>query len=147
MDEGPTDGEVIDALEATVAAGVAITAQALARGEGTDLTLPMWRVLVVLGADHRGATVSEVARRIGGHGAGDEPAAPAPGGRGLVSLGADERDHRAVRARLTDAGMAFRADVLRRRRAAIGDALGGVTLGPSTRAELALIGRLLGSRP
>lgn len=147
MDEGPTDGEVIDALEAIVAAGVAITAQVLARGEGTDLTLPMWRVLVVLGADHRGATVSEVARRIGVTVPATSRQLRRLAGRGLVSLGADERDHRAVRARLTDAGMAFRADVLRRRRAAIGDALGGVTLGPSTRAELALIGRLLGSRP
>lgn len=140
------DREVIDALEAIVMAGVAITAQVLARREGTDLTLPMWRVLVVLAGDRDGATVSEVARRI-------DVTVPATSrqlrrlaGRGLVSLGTDERDRRAVRARLTDAGHAFRADVMQRRRSAIGLALGGAHIAPSTRAELAIIGRLLGPR-
>lgn len=143
VEEVAVDGEVIDALEAIVMAGVAITAEVLARSEVTDLTLPMWRVLVVLGADGRGATVSEVARRISVTVPATSRQLRRLAGRGLVSLGVDERDHRAVRARLTDAGVAFRADVLRRRRATLARAIGSAEVSPSTRAELAVIGRLV----
>jgi DNA-binding MarR family transcriptional regulator len=146
LEEATVDDEVIHALEAIVMAGVAITAEVLARSEGTDLTLPMWRVLVVLGADRDGATVTEVARRI-------RVTIPATSrqlrrlaGRGLVSLGVDERDRRAVRARLTDAGISFREDVMRRRRVAIEQALGALEVSASTRAELVHIGRLLSLR-
>jgi DNA-binding MarR family transcriptional regulator len=140
------DVDAVDALEAIVMAGVALTTEALAGRDGTDLTLPMWRVLVVLGSLPDGATVSEVARRI-------RVTVPATSrqlrrlaGKGLVSLGVDERDHRAVRARLSDQGMAFRADVIRRRREALALALGPVELAATTAADLGRIGALLGSR-
>lgn len=145
-EEGPVDGEVIDALEAIVMAGVAITARVLARSEGTELTLPMWRVLVVLGVERDGATVSEVARRIGVTVPATSRQLRRLAARGLVSLGADERDHRAVRARLTDAGAVFRADVMHRRRVAIEAALGTAEVTAGTRSELARIGRLLATR-
>lgn len=143
VERATVDDEVIDALEAIVMAGVAITAEVLAESEGNDLTLPMWRVLVVLGMVPSGMTVSEVARRM-------RVTVPATSrqlrrlaSRDLVSLGVDERDHRAVRARLTDAGTAFRADVIRRRREAITRALGPVEPPESTTAGLAdIAGRL-----
>lgn len=146
LEEALVDGEVIDALEAIVIAGVAITARVLARSEGTELTLPMWRVLVVLGVEPDGATVSEVARRIGVTVPATSRQLRRLAGRGLVSLGVDERDHRAVRARLTDAGSAFRADVMQRRRVALDEALGSASLSVEARSGLALIGRLLAPR-
>ncbi len=59
-----------------------------------------------------------------------------------MSLGVDERDHRAVRARLGDRGIALREDVLRRRRAALAQALGSVELSEKASQDL----RLLASR-
>lgn len=137
------DDEVIDALEAIVMAGLAITTEVLASGDAGDLTLPMWRVLVVLGGDPDGATISEVARRI-------RVTVPATSrqlrrlaGRGLVSLGVDERDHRAVRARLSDRGVALREDVLRRRREILAQALATVELSTTAGQDLRrLAGRL-----
>jgi len=136
------DEAVVDMLEAIVGAGVALTTEVLASGDASELTFPMWRVLVVLGGEPDGATVSEVARRI-------HVTVPATSrqlrrlaGRGLVSLGVDERDHRAVRARLGDRGIALREDVLRRRRAALAQALGSVELSEKASQDL----RLLASR-
>ncbi len=127
-------------------AGVALTAEVLARREGTDLSLPMWRVLVVLGADRDGATVSEVARGIGVTVPATSRQLRRLAARGLVSLGMDERDHRAVRARLTGSGRAFRDDVMLRRRQALASAIGSLTVSRATVEELVGIGRCLGSR-
>lgn len=127
-------------------AGVALTAEVLARREGTDLSLPMWRVLVVLGADRDGATVSEVARGIGVTVPATSRQLRRLAARGLVSLGMDERDHRAVRARLTGSGSAFRDDVMLRRRQALASAIGSLTVSRATVEELVGIGRCLGSR-
>ncbi len=137
------DDEAVDALEAIVMAGLAITTEVLASGDAADLTLPMWRVLVVLGGEPDGATISEVARRI-------RVTVPATSrqlrrlaGKGLVSLGVDERDHRAVRARLSDRGIALREDVMRRRRERLAQALGTAELSSAVGQDLRLLaGRL-----
>ena len=137
------DDEAVDALEAIVMAGLAITTEVLASGDAGDLTLPMWRVLVVLGGEADGATISEVARRI-------RVTVPATSrqlrrlaGKGLVSLGVDERDHRAVRARLSDRGIALREDVMRRRRERLAQALGTAELSSAVGQDLRLLaGRL-----
>ena len=60
-----SDPVFLDSLESIIMAGVALTTEALAdAAHDTELTLPMWRVLVVLGSSDDGATVSEVAGRI-----------------------------------------------------------------------------------
>jgi len=49
-----------------VFAGVALTTRALSEARADlDLTLAQWRVLVVLGETEDGATISQVAARIG----------------------------------------------------------------------------------
>lgn len=59
------------------------------------------------------------------------------------ALGADERDHRAVRARLSDRGVALREDVLRRRRGILAQALGATELSTTADEDLRrLAGRL-----
>jgi DNA-binding MarR family transcriptional regulator len=140
--------EVLDALEGIVMAGVAMTTRVLAEAPAAyDMTLPMWRVMVILGTRPDGATVSEVARLI-------EVTVPATSrqlrrlaGRGLVSLGPDERDHRAVRARLTEAGVRFRADIMGARRQALAQALRPLELSEITVRELGAIAALIRPRP
>jgi DNA-binding MarR family transcriptional regulator len=136
--------EVLDALEVVVMAGVAMTTEALAGGRaGIELTLPMWRVLVVLGATDDGAKVSEVARRIGVTLPATSRQLRRLETRGLVTLCVDERDRRAMRARLTDAGVAFRDRVMSARREGIADALRPLKLSPVTVRELRAIAALL----
>jgi len=125
-------------LERVVLAGVAITTRALSEARpGLDLTVPQWRVIVVLGEERDGATVSEVADRIG-------VTLPATSrqlrrlvGRGLVTLARDERDRRAARARLTTEGNATRRAVLDYRHRWIAAATSQLGASPSTLAELA----------
>lgn len=138
---------VIDSLEVIVMAGVAMTTEALATGRGSELTLPMWRVLVVLGATDGGATVSEVARAIGVTVPATSRQLRRLAARGLVSLGVDERDRRAVRTRLTEAGRRFRASVMQRRREALEDALRPLVVTAPTARELRAIAALLRQHP
>lgn len=57
---------VVDGLERLVVAGVALTTRSLSTARADlDLTLAQWRVLVVLGDAADGATISQVAGRIG----------------------------------------------------------------------------------
>lgn len=142
------DAEVLDALEGIVMAGVAITVKALAGAtEVQDMTLPMWRVLVILGSRPDGATVSEVSRLIGVTVPATSRQLRRLAGRGLVSLGVDERDHRAVRARLTEAGVRFRSDILAYRRRELEDALRPLQLSEVTVRELGAISSLLRPLP
>lgn len=138
---------VIDSLEVIVMAGVAMTTEALATGRGSELTLPMWRVLVVLDATDGGATVSEVARAIGVTVPATSRQLRRLAARGLVSLGVDERDRRAVRARLTEAGRRFRTSVMQRRREALEDALRPLVVAAPTARELRAIAALLRQHP
>lgn len=104
-------------LERIVLAGVGLTTRALAEAApGHDLTFPQWRVMVVLGEDVDGATVSEVAGRIGVTVPATSRQLQRLGRRGLVAIGPDERDRRATRARLTATGRATRQAILGYRR-------------------------------
>lgn len=141
------DVEALDALEAIVVAGVALMTEVLASApDAFDLTLPMWRVLVILSARPDGATVSEVSRRIGVTVPATSRQLRRLAGRGLVSLETDERDHRAVRARLTDAGTSLSSEVLRARREALATALRPLGLSDVTVRELGAIAVLLRPR-
>ena len=58
------DEKLIDAIDAIIVAGVAMTSSALSHGAaGPELTFPQWRVLVVL-SEPEGLPVTEVSRRI-----------------------------------------------------------------------------------
>lgn len=124
VDEGLTS-----ALERIVYGGVAITNLALAE-TALEITLPQWRVLVVVGESSDGAAVSEIAGRIG--------AAVSPASklvtrlerRGLLTTAKDTIDRRVTRVRLTEAGAALRAHVLDCRREYIVRALGSAGPAP-----------------
>jgi DNA-binding MarR family transcriptional regulator len=139
--------ETVDALEAIIIAGVAMTTKALASvRSASDLTLPMWRVLVVLGGRAEGAKVSEVARRIGVTLPATSRQLRRLEHRGLVSLAPDEHDRRALRCRMTDAGAALRAAVMGHRRAALVEALGNVEVSAATSSDLEAIAVLLAAK-
>lgn len=135
VDEGMTS-----ALERIAYGSVAITILALGEA-GLEITLPQWRVLVVVGGSgDAGATVSEIATRIG--------AAVSPASklvtrlerRGLLRTAKDPADRRVTRVRLTEAGAALRAKVLGCRREYIQRVAGSV--GPAPAGADAYLARL-----
>ncbi|MEO8247677.1 MAG: MarR family transcriptional regulator [Chloroflexota bacterium] len=136
----PTTDDVTDLIERIVLGGVGLTSRALVHAlPGTDLTFPQWRVLVVLGDEPEGATVSTVADRVG-------VTVPATGRqlrrleqRGLVWTAPDETDRRAVRAGLSAAGLAARDAILGYRRERIAAGAAGVRLSDTALGELARI--------
>jgi DNA-binding MarR family transcriptional regulator len=135
-----TDRATVDALERLVVAAVALTTRSLsaARPE-LDLTLAQWRVLLVLGETENGATVSQVAVRIGVTLPATSRQLRRLERRGLVQIGQDEVDRRATRVRLSSSGKAVRRDVIafrRRELARVSTALGA---DPRVAAELARI--------
>ena len=136
---GPTE-RAQHALEAVALGSVAVTTRALA-STALDLTFVQWRVLVIVGEDEDGATVSEIAIRLG---AEISPLSRLVGRlarRGLVATGKDERDRRVTRVNLTDAGRAIRETVLRRRRELLAVVLAGIgPIGSDVVAVLEQIG-------
>lgn len=137
---------VIDALESIIIAGVALTAEALGSvGDGIDLTLPMWRVLLVVGDAHDGATVSEVARRIRVTVPATSRQLQRMARHGLLTLHADERDRRAMRAVLTPTGQSVRTSVMQARRERLRVALAPLLVTVHTEHDLALMAQLLGT--
>ena len=129
-----------DLIERLVLAGIAITTRALAEASpAVDLTFPQWRVLLIVGEEAAGATVSEVASRIGVTVPATSRQLRRMAQRGLVSIGRDEADHRAVRARLTTDGLAMRTAILSYRRQRIVETVGRVRLSAGTRRDLALL--------
>ena len=135
-----TDDRLAELLERIVLAGVGLTARALAEAApGVELTFPQWRVLLVLGEQEDGATVSEVASRIGVTVPATSRQLRRLARRGLVDVGPDQYDRRAVRARLTRAGEETREAILAYRSRRIGEEASGLRLRPTTLAELAKI--------
>lgn len=129
-----------ESLERLVFAGVALTTRALSEATpGLELTLPQWRVLVVLGEADDGATVSEVAARIGVTVPATSRQLRRLERRGLVAVAPDEHDRRATRVRLTSNGWSVREAIIGHRRARIAEA--AARLRPSARlaAEFARI--------
>ena len=127
-------------VERIVLAGIAITTRALAGASSAyELTFPQWRVLFIVGESNDGATVSEVATRLGVTVPATSRQIRRMGRRGLVDIGQDESDHRAVRARLTAHGQAMRSAILSYRRRQIVETVARVHLSSATRRELALL--------
>lgn len=128
---------LLDALELIARGSVATTGIAIGHA-GADLTFPQWRVLMVVGEYEEGATVSEIAARVGGH---VSPVSRLVGRlerRGLVRTQKDPRDRRVTRVSLADGGDELRSAVLARRREVLAAVIGAA--GPLPRgAENALL--------
>jgi DNA-binding MarR family transcriptional regulator len=134
---GPT---LATLLERIVLAGVGLTTRALAEAAPRfDLTFPQWRVLVVLGEADDGATVSEVASRIGVTIPATSRQLRRLARRGLVEIGPDEHDRRAARARLTMTGREVRETILTYRRQQIRRQASRARASEATLRELAAI--------
>jgi MarR family transcriptional regulator, transcriptional regulator for hemolysin len=133
------------ALEAVAFGSVAVTARAISATD-LDLTFVQWRVLVIVGQQPDGATVSEIAGRLG---AEISPLSRLVGRlvrRGLVTTRKDDRDRRVTRVNLTQAGRVIRETVLRRRRELLAIVLVGVgPIGPDVVSVLEQIGAGLSS--
>jgi DNA-binding MarR family transcriptional regulator len=127
---------IIDALESLAVGAVAVTTLSLAQA-GVELTFAQWRVLMILADTPDGATVGEIAGRIG--------SATSPASRlvarmrthGMVQTRKDPRDHRATRVQLSDEGWAIRDRVLVRRRELLSMAIAPLEpLKPAARVPL-----------
>lgn len=131
---------IADSLERLVFAGVALTTRALSEATpGLELTLPQWRVLVILGEADDGVTVSEVASQIGVTVPATSRQLRRLERRGLVVSGPDEHDRRATRVRLTASGRSVRAAIVGYRRVRIEEAAAGIRPSPRLARELARI--------
>ena len=135
---------IVDALERIVFAGVALTTRALSETRADlDLTLAQWRVLVVLGESEDGATISQVAARIGVTLPATSRQLRRLERRGLVDVGPDQRDRRATRVRLTSLGQSARDDVVSFRRRRIAQISASLDLDPAMATQLARIAEAL----
>jgi DNA-binding MarR family transcriptional regulator len=131
------ESQLTDILERLFMAGVAITTRALNEAmPDIDLTFPQWRVVLIVGDGSDGATVSEVAARIGVTVPATSRQLQRLAGRGLVVITRDDRDRRAARARLTSDGSAVRDRILRFRRQRIRDVAGGLQVSEAGLTEL-----------
>lgn len=121
---GSVEIERLDALERLAFGLVAITSRAIqestVRGE---LTVQQWRVLVVLGFAEDGLRVSELGGRIAASGPSTSRLVRRLERRGFVTSGADPRDGRALRIRLSDDGRRLRERIVQRRRSLIREAI------------------------
>jgi DNA-binding MarR family transcriptional regulator len=135
-----TTRAIVDAVERIVFAGVALTTRALSEARADlDLTLAQWRVLVVLGETKDGATISQVAGRIGVTLPATSRQLRRLERRGLVDVSRDELDRRATRVRLTRLGRSARDDVISYRRRRIAQAAASLDLDPAMVTQLARI--------
>ena len=128
--------ELIDSLERLAVGSVAITERAIAAA-GADLTFAQWRVLLIVGDRVEGATVSEIAARIGAHASPASRLVSRLKRRGVVRTGKDDRDGRIARVTLTEAGRALRDRVLARRRADLAVVLEAAALTPAAATAVA----------
>ena len=128
------------ALEAVALGSVAVTTRALI-STALELTFAQWRVLMIVGQDPRGATMSEIATRVG---AEISPVSRMVGRltrRGLLATSKDSKDRRVTRVTVTDHGRTMRAAVLTRRRELLTMVLATVgPLDPDVVAALERIG-------
>ena len=137
--QAPTDA-ARDALEAVAFGSVAVTSRALA-AVGLELTFAQWRVLVVVGEKSSGATVTEVAVRLGAEISPVSRLVSRLARRGLVTVSKDDRDRRVTRVTVSESGSEIRATVIARRRELLAEVLVAAgPLGPDAEAALDRIG-------
>ncbi|MEA2546323.1 MAG: hypothetical protein QOI09_1596 [Chloroflexota bacterium] len=128
------------ALEAVAFGSVAVTTRAIAAA-GLDLTFAQWRVLVVVGESPKGATVTEVAARLGADISPVSRLVSRLARRGVVRARKDDQDRRVTRVTVTDEGRELRETVIARRRELLADVLAAAgPIGPEAEAALERIG-------
>ncbi len=118
------DPDLTRQLDRLVVGSVAITARAIADA-GADLTFVQWRVLLVVGEGPDGATVGEVAARIGSNQSPASRLIARMKGRGLLQSAKADPDGRVTRITLTAAGRDLRENILSLRRGQPADDLLG----------------------
>lgn len=94
---------------------VAITERAIAAA-GTNLTFVQWRVLLIVGEHPEGATVGDIAARIGSRGSPASRLISRLKQRGVVVAERDAADGRVSHIRLSEAGRELRSRVIEHRR-------------------------------
>jgi DNA-binding MarR family transcriptional regulator len=133
-------GRTNAAFEAVAYGSVAVTTRALA-AVGLELTFAQWRVLVVVGESPIGATMTDLAERLG---ADISPVSRLVGRmarRGFVAARKDDHDRRVTRVTVTDGGREIRDAVLARRRKLLADVLAAAgPIEPEVEATLERIG-------
>jgi len=128
------------ALEAVAFGSVAVTTRAIAAA-GLDLTFAQWRVLVVVGERPNGATITEVAARLGAEISPVSRLVSRLARRGVVKARKDDQDRRVTRVTVTDEGRELRETVIARRRELLADVLAAAgPIGPEAEAALERIG-------
>ncbi|HEY8637511.1 MAG TPA: MarR family transcriptional regulator [Candidatus Limnocylindrales bacterium] len=128
------------ALEAVAFGSVAVTTRAIAAA-GLDLTFAQWRVLVVVGESPNGATVTEVAARLGAEISPVSRLVSRLARRGVVKARKDDQDRRVTRVTVTAEGRELRETVIARRRELLADVLAAAgPIGPEAEAALERIG-------
>jgi len=137
----------LDALEILAFALVSLTSRAIATEvRHRELTFQQWRAIVVLGTGSAPLRISELAARIVASGPSASRIVRRLTERGLVEVGVDPRDRRAVIVRLSAAGADLRARVVARRRELIRGGIGDDAAGrplPRGAAEIVeALGRL-----
>jgi DNA-binding MarR family transcriptional regulator len=128
-----------------VYAAIGLTSFALASAGASDLTLPQWRALVVIGRDE-GLRVGAVASRIGTSLPSTSRLVLRLERHGYVSTDRDQTDRRATVVRLTSEGRAVRARVVERRRELVLSAIdaGALPLPRDLSGGLSVLARALG---
>ena len=101
----------VAALDRLVIGSVALTERAIAAA-GADLTFVQWRVLMIVGEHEGGATVGEIAERIGARSSPASRLISRLRTRGVVGTTRDPHDARVTRVRLTANGLELRSRVL-----------------------------------
>jgi DNA-binding MarR family transcriptional regulator len=128
------------ALERIALGAVAVTTRALAM-VGVELTFAQWRAMVIVGEREVGATVTEVAERLGSEISPTSRLVRRLVARGFVVTQKDDADRRVTRVAITPAGAAIRRAVLERRRMVLDQVLAGAgEVDPSIAAFLDRIG-------
>jgi DNA-binding MarR family transcriptional regulator len=119
---------------------VAVTSRALAT-VGLELTFAQWRVLVVAGENaEEGATVTEIADRLGSEISPVSRLVSRLARRGLVTADKDQRDRRVTRVRVSGAGREIRDTVIEQRRELLAEVLAAA--GPIDRDVEAALKRI-----
>jgi len=137
------DALLVDALETVAMGSVAITERAIAAA-GTDLTFVQWRVLLIVGSQERGATVGEIAERLGAHASPASRLVSRLRRRGVVEATIDPADRRVTRLTLTPAGRDLRQRVLDGRRKELAILVADARLTAQDRASIDRLARRFG---
>lgn len=118
------DGRIVEAIERLAVEAVGLTTIALTEASpGIELSLPQWRVIVVVGGRAGGTRIGEIASRVGSAVPTTSRLVRRLERRGFVVAERDDTDRRATLVRLTAAGEQIRQALVDRRRELIQTAL------------------------